>query len=134
MVALSDVKRDVVLFSPTESLLLQLAKWAGKHRGVELRLVSSTLPGNVNAALETAAFSIIDATIHPRTAMAILARGVERLGPGKVAVYTEIMQEGVEVFTRTRGAVLLLGPISPDQWEALFENLEPATVPLNTSH
>ena len=132
MVALLEGKREVVVFSPTESLILQVAQWAGRHRDYSVRLVCSKLAGNISAALDTAAFSIIDATVFPQDAISILALTMDRVGSERIAVYTEIELEE-EVFIRSRGISLLLGPIGPQQWEALLERLGPVEAHLNTN-
>ena len=125
MVILLENVWDVVLFSPTESLLLQLTRCAGKHDRFALRLITSGIPGRINSALDSAVFSFVDATDHPAQSKAILAYAVERIGPSGVAVYTEVMHEGLEVYTRKLGAALLLGPVSPREWDALFDTLVP---------
>ena len=42
------------------------------------------------------------------------------LGVGAAAMYTERMREGLELFVRSRGAQLLLGPLAEAEWEAFF--------------
>ena len=36
-------------------------------------------------------------------------------------MYSERMHEGLEMFVRSRGALLLLGPLSEAEWDAFFE-------------
>jgi hypothetical protein len=130
MVVFCEDLPDVVLFSPSRSLLLQLAGCAGRHRDFALRLVYSQLPSMVGAALRAAAHSIIDATDQPDQAMATLSRAVEQFGRGRITVYTEIMHEGLEVFARSRGAPLLLGPMSQEEWARVLDELEPRAAPV----
>src|SRR3990172_2595055 len=128
MVVLPSCVWDVVLFWPTESLLLQMARCARRHDGIALRVVAAETPGRIKTALDRAVFSLVDATERPERAKACLAMSVERVGPTSVAVYTEVMHAGLEVYIRTLGAPLLLGPASPGEWDALFSTLIPEAV------
>jgi len=128
MVSSMDGLRDVTLFLATESLVLQAAKWSERHPSFALRIVSSQLPGAVLRGLEDAAFSVIDATDRPQQALGLMQRGLERVGRQAIAIYTEIMHEGLEVLVRCAGVPLWLGPMAQSEWEASFEAMARAEV------
>ena len=71
--------------------------------------------------LTDADLTIIDATDRPQEALATLARVHGASDRLTVAVYSERMHEGLELFVRQRGILLLLGPMEQHEWEALFE-------------
>jgi hypothetical protein len=121
---------EVVLFLAEESLLFQVATWVRTERRYSLRLVSSCDPLATARALDEAVIAIVDATREPGEALAVLERSIRRLGPGRLAVYSERMHDGLELFVRVRGAPLLLGPMSPPEWEAFFEPFVRVCTPL----
>ena len=128
MVSSLDGLRDVTLFMPTKSLVFQAAKWSERHPGFALRIVSSQLPGVVFRAFKGATFSILDATDQPQQALALLEGAVERFGRLGIAVYTEIMHEGMELIVRSAGIPLWLGPMSAREWSAALESMARAEV------
>jgi hypothetical protein len=121
---------EVVLFLAEESLLFQVATWVRSEGRFSLRLVTSPDPFTTARALDEAAIAIVDATREPGEAMGILERSLRRLGPGRLVVYSERMHEGLELFVRVRCVPLLLGPMSPPEWEAVFEPLARISMPL----
>jgi hypothetical protein len=121
---------DVVLFYAEESLLYQVASWVRNEGRFSMRLVSSRDPVVVTRALDEAVVAIVDATRQPGEAMAVLERALQRIGPRRVAVYSEQLHNGLEVFVRVRGITLLAGPMSPPEWEAFFLPLETISIPL----
>jgi hypothetical protein len=112
------------MFLATESLVLQLMRSCGPHRAPVLRVVRSRHPGVVGHAMVSAAFSIIDATEDPREALAILEEGIDRGRRARIAVYTEIIHEGLEIPVRSLGAALWLGPCSESDWESILDGIE----------
>ena len=40
-------------------------------------------------------------------------------------MYSERIREGLEMFVRSRGALLLLGPLSEAEWDAFFDRRLP---------
>ena len=65
--------------------------------------------------------SVVDATEGPARATAAFVQLIAESGPDCVAVYTEKMHAGLELFVRSRGSLLLLGPMSDASWAGLFE-------------
>ncbi len=133
MVDINGQGQDVVLFYAEQSLVEQIAGFACKRRRLFVRLVSSCNPAVVNAALSNAGFALIDATERPARAMDLLEYMLPQLGREGLAVYTERVYEGLEVFVRVRGALLLLGPMEPAEWSGLFQPLRKAPFRLITS-
>ncbi len=119
MAGVNGARADLLLAWPTDSLVRQLEGWQRNHPHVAVR---RTAPGGEAVGdLMDADLTIIDATDRPREALETLARvhgGSDRLD---VAVYSERMHEGLEVFVRQRGILLLLGPMEQHEWDALFE-------------
>jgi hypothetical protein len=121
MAGVNGARVDLLLAWPTDSLVRQLEGWQRNHPDVSLR---RTAPGGEAVAdLTDADLTIIDATDRPREALEVLARicgGSDRL---PVTVYSERMHEGLELFVRQCGILLLLGPMEQHEWEALSERL-----------
>ncbi len=47
-----------------------------------------------------------------------------------MGVYTEVVHEGLELLVRRLGVILLLGPMSVSEWDDLFAQKFPRTIPL----
>ena len=69
-------------------------------------------------------YCIIDATQCPEEAMPILSAAVELVGPKHVAVYTEVMHDGLEVAVREQGVLFYSGRMTDDQWDAFMPRTE----------
>lgn len=121
---------EVVLFFAEESLLFQVATWIRNEGRYSMRLVSSLDRAVIARAMDDALVAIVDATRQPGEAMAVLERALPRIGPRRIAVYSEQLHDGLEVFVRVRGVTLLAGPMSPPEWEAFFESLSRLSIPL----
>ena len=132
MARMAGSDNEVVLFYPSRSLLAQVMEWTGKHRGFSVRLVRSCGPLSVSVALAESDIVIIDATEHPGPAMDVFRRAAPQMQRGKGAVYTEHLHDGLELFVRLRGVVLLLGPMEQSEWEAFFEPLKNRSAPAFT--
>ena len=126
-------QQDVVLFYAEQSLTEQITSFACKRRCLFVRSVSSCNPAVVNDALSNAGYSLIDATERPARAMDLLEYVLPRVGRERLAVYTERVYEGLEIFVRVRGVLLLLGPMTPTEWSGLFRPLRKAPFRLITS-
>ena len=70
---------------------------------------------------------LVDASDDHAQAIELFSQAVARFGSRQVAVYTESMHQGLELFVRTQGAWLLLGPLDDRQWEEFFSSLLPGT-------
>lgn len=118
MVSVLQGLRDVALLWPTDSLVLQLAQWARGHHRMAIRAVWPGMPDLAEQAMERAAFSVVDATNHPADATSIVQHAVAQGWRDKLLIYTEFMHKGMEIMIRSQGVVVLLGPMSDEQWES----------------
>ena len=112
--------KDVVVFYVSESLLRQLAARSFAPGPFCLRISEARGTPGINAALNNVGLVIIDATDKPGPAVNTLEHALGRVGPNRIVVYTEHMHPGLEQFVRLRGVMLLLGPMEPEEWNALF--------------
>ena len=71
--------------------------------------------------MEGADLALIDATDDHAQAADAFSQAAGKVGVGATAMYSEQMHEGLETFVRSRGALLLLGPLSEVEWDAFFE-------------
>jgi hypothetical protein len=117
----SQVQRTAVLFYPSDSLVRQIA--AEVDRWHTFRSVSSFArsPSGMRRMLLRADLVLIDATERVKQAKAAFSRALTFCDLDAVAVYTEVMHPGLELFVRTCGALLLLGPLGRTHWHGLFE-------------
>ncbi len=120
------VVQNIAVCYPTESLSHQMALWARKHEDCEIEPVFGRLPLEIRRSLNGAAMILVDASDDYAQAIELFSQSVARLGSHRVAVYTERMHEGLEIFVRTQGAWLLLGPLSDGQWEEFFSAMLPS--------
>lgn len=117
-------KHDVAVMYPTASLQEQVGAWAGQCGGASVRTSSPTTPSSLRRELVGRPLTLLDATEHPAEAREALAQVVEDLGRDSVAVYTEQMHEGLEVFVRMQGVLLFLGPMGPEEWQEAMSTMQ----------
>jgi len=117
---------DVVIFYPGESLTEQIQSWMESHPDYSVDLSSARSETGIRKALRGADVALLDATADPRQAMETFTQAVVKLGEHSVAVYTEVMHAWLELSVRTRGVLLLLGPMTGAQWEGFFERMLPS--------
>ena len=125
MTTIETVVHRIAVCYPTESLSCQMALWARKHEdcGIEPVFVRSAL--EIRRSLDGAERVLVDASDDHAQAIDLFSQSVARLGSRHVAVYTERMHEGLELFVRTQAAWLLLGPLNNGQWEEFFSTMLP---------
>ncbi len=111
---------------PTESLSRQVALWARRHEDCGIEPVASRSPLDIRRSVSGADLVLVDASADHAQAIELFTQSIARLGARHVAVYTEKMHEGLELFVRTQGAWLLLGPLDHWQWEDFFASMLPA--------
>jgi len=97
-----------------------MALWASKHGDCEIEPVFGRSALEIRRSLNGADRVLVDASEDHAQAIELFSQSVVTLGPRHVAVYTERIHEGLELFVRTQGAWLLLGPLSNWQWEEFF--------------
>ncbi len=119
------VVHSIALCYPTESLCQQVALWARNHTdcGIEPIFDRSVLA--IRRSLSGADVVLVDASNDHAQAIELFSQALVRHGARRVVVYTERMHEGLELFVRTQGAWLLLGPLDQRQWDGLFSSMLP---------
>lgn len=112
-------KSEWMVLLPSESLLEQLGQYWSLTDQHEIGICHSQTDSAVRAALSRCRRALIDATEQPTRASRALEFGLDYPGPGAMALYTEVMHPGLELFTRTRGVIMLLGPMGLTEWGCL---------------
>ena len=113
----------IVVFHSGDSLMRQLGVWSDGYPGCNLRLSFAESSLEVYKASRRGTFVLIDATEDSQRArLVVLQVTVGREAPA-VAVYAEAADESLELFVRTRGGLLLLGPMSNASWNAVFDGV-----------
>jgi len=115
-----------VLFYPSGLLLAAAARWLEANPSFCVRLIASNQAVAVQDALRGSGAAVIDATRRPEDACAALVHSSERIGPDRTLLYTERMHAGLELFSRTRGVQLVLGPMDSAETAGLGDWLETA--------
>lgn len=113
----------IAVFYPCNSLMHQVSSWAIKHPAYGFELSFAESASEIGRILYRTAVTIVDATEQPARAMAALAHAVTLLETDRVALYTESMHDGLELFVRVRGALLLFGPFSEAPWDDLLARM-----------
>ncbi len=111
---------EIALFYACDSLARQITKWANKRSGCTVNCSFARLLPDIRAVLERADVALIDATEDHAQAADAFSEAAGRLGAGAAAMYTECMHDGLELFVRSRGAQLLLGPLTDVEWDGFF--------------
>jgi hypothetical protein len=65
--------------------------------------------------------AVVDATDDPAQACDAFSQAAGQLGAGATGMYSEHMPDGLEVFVRSRGALMLLGPLGEVEWDGFFD-------------
>ncbi len=112
---------DLLLLYPQDSLKDQVCVWAKRHpdRWVQTSFERS-LPA-IRQTLRCADSAIVDATADPALAIDAFLQAASQMGPEAVALYTEVAHEGLELFVRVRGSLVLFGPLFVEQWEEFLD-------------
>jgi len=119
---------EIAVFYPGNVLMHQVSNWSGKWPAYDFAMTFAKSLPEIRAVLRSAAISILDATDEPVLAMDVLNLATGESVAGCVTVYTEKMLEGLELFVRSRSALLLLGPMEDPEWEDLFQATRRETV------
>jgi hypothetical protein len=125
MTIIEAVVHSIAVCYPTESLSRQVALWARSREDCGIEPVFGRSALEIRRSLRGADMVLVDASDDHAQAIELFAQSVAGLGPRRVAVYTERMHEGLELFVRTQGAWLLLGPLNNRQWEEFFSSMLP---------
>jgi hypothetical protein len=111
-------RNELLLLYPTPALTGQVGLWVGRDARWSLRTCEAGGPAEIRRAAGEAGLVLIDATDRPALAASALSHVLTVRRP--VAVYTEIVHEGLELYVRVRGVLLLLGPMPPASWRSFF--------------
>ena len=125
MTTIEAAVRRIAVCYPTESLSRQMALWARRHEDCQIEPVFGRSALEIRRSLSGIDRVLVDASDDHAQAIELFSQSVVRLGSQHVAVYTERMHEGLELFVRTQGAWLLLGPLNAWQWEEFFLDMLP---------
>lgn len=125
MTTIEAVVYRIAVCYPTESLSRQVALWSRMHADCEIEPVFGRSVLEIRRSLRGADRVLVDASDDHAQAIELFSQSVSGLGARHVAVYTEKMHEGLELFVRTQGAWLLLGPLDNWQWEEFFFSMLP---------
>jgi hypothetical protein len=74
----------------------------------------------IRAVLEQSDVAVIDATEDHALAAEAFSQAATRLGASGAVMYSERMDDGVELFVRSRGAPMVLGPLEEAEWEGVL--------------
>lgn len=113
----------IAVFHPGNSLMHQVSNWAIRHPDYEFALSFAQSLHEIRSVLRRSAISVVDATEDPGLAMTVFVQVMTALEADCVAVYTETVHDGLELFVRVRGVPLLLGPMSDAPWEDQLEKM-----------
>jgi hypothetical protein len=114
--------REVVLFYPGKRLARQVVAWARVRPDCTIEPVFARSFPAIQHAIRGADLVVIDATRDCAQAMDAFSQSLTYLGSAVTTVYTETMHEGLELFVRQHGSLLLLGPMSEVLWESYFDH------------
>ena len=123
MTAIEADVRHIVVCYPTESLSSQVARWGREHDDCRIEPTFARNVWDIRRSYEGADIVVVDATEDHAQAIDAFSQSVARLGSGRTLVYTERMHDGLELFVRTQGSWLLLGPLDEVQWDELFTTM-----------
>ncbi len=119
------VVHSIALGYPTESLSQQVALWARNHEDCGIEPIFDRSVWAIRRSLSGTKVVLVDASHDHAQAIELFSQALARHGARRVAVYTERMHEGLELFVRTQGAWLLLGPLDERQWDEFFASMLP---------
>ncbi len=125
MTIIEAVVHRIAICYPTASLSRQVALWARTHEDCEIEPVFDRSVLEIRRSLSGVDRVLVDASRDHAQAIQLFSQSIVGLGSRHVAVYTERMHEGLELFVRTQGAWLLLGPLNNWQWEEFFSSMLP---------
>ena len=114
---------ELLLLFPTASLVEQISECLQRQHELGLTVCHSIQPANQQGALAQVDIAIADATQEPEAAAKAFEIAAAVLGSHRASTYTEVMHTGLELFVRTRGGLLLLGPMSVTEWGGYFHSV-----------
>jgi hypothetical protein len=125
MTMIEAVVHYIAVCYPSESLSRQVAFWADNREDCRIAQIFSRKAMEIRRSLSGADLVLVDASADHAQAIELFSQSVAKFGSRGLAVYTERMHEGLELFVRTQGAWLLMGPLDDRQWEEFFASILP---------
>jgi hypothetical protein len=113
--------REIVLFYPCGSLARQIAAWGRRRVDCVIEPAFTRSFPDMRRALRRADLVLVDATHDYPQAIDAFSQALAQLGSKATTVYTERMHEGLELFVRLHGSLLLFGPLGDAEWEGFFD-------------
>jgi hypothetical protein len=113
--------QEIAVLYPCDSLARQILAWARRHTDCAVRPVFARSLPAIRAAIRGARAVLVDATEDHVQAIDAFSEAMTQRGAAAATVYTERVHEGLELFVRAHGALLLLGPLSDAQWEEFLQ-------------
>jgi hypothetical protein len=123
---------QILMLYPCRSLLRQLKDWSEGRGGRHLQISFERSLAGIRRQTRRVDFAVIDATEDPAQAADAYFQSFKILGADSMAVYTEIVHEGLEILVRRLGVAMLLGPMPFPQWDDFFVHRFPRIIPLTT--
>jgi hypothetical protein len=114
--------REVVLFYPGKPLAQHVKAWALDRADCAVLPVFARSFPAMRSAMSGVDLVVIDATRDCAQAMDAFSQSLTYLGAAATTVYTEVMHEGLELFVRQHGSLLLLGPMGESLWGSFFDH------------
>jgi hypothetical protein len=124
---------QIVLFYPSPSLRGQLQAWSDQRGGRRMQISFERSLAGIRRQVRRVDFVLVDATEDPAQASDAYFQVYKTLGPESMAVYTDIIHDGLEFLVRRLGVTLLLGPMSASEWDDFFIHKFPRTIPLSSA-
>jgi hypothetical protein len=122
-----------VLFYPNATLRGQLRSSSEQSGEWQMRISFERSLTGIRRQIRGADFVLVDATTDVAQASDAHLQICRALGPDSMAVYTEVVHDGLEMLVRRLGVILLLGPMSVSEWNDFFEHRFPQTIPLSST-
>jgi hypothetical protein len=112
---------QIALFYPCDSLAQQVGAWARRYPEYTVKSVFTKRLPDIRAAIQGADAAVIDATGDQAQAADAFSQAATQLGPQAALVYTERTDGQLELFVRSRGSLVVFGPLEQNDWDGLFE-------------
>jgi hypothetical protein len=113
---------QIALFYPCESLAQQVGAWARRYPQYTVKSVFTKRLPDIRDAIQGVDAAIVDATGDHAQAADAFSQAATQLGPQAALVYTEGTDEQLELFVRSRGSLVLFGPLEQNDWDGLFQH------------
>lgn len=114
---------DVLLLYPGASLDGQICRWVAKNPQRRVEASFERYLPDIRRLLHRSHMAVVDATKDPSQATDAFLQAIAALGTDAVAMYSETIHDGLEVFVRSQGSLFFWGPLADDDWASFFAAL-----------